>query len=136
MAGYSSTPLIKKLGLKPIHKIILINQPENYDQLIAMDLKELSISSLGDKMNADFIHFFTMEMAELEVLLPKLKRQLKKDGMLWVSWPKATSSLPKDLNGNDVRMIGLENGLVDVKVCAIDEDWSAIKFMYRVADRR
>ena len=135
MAGYSSAPLVKKLGVKPSDDTILVNQPDNYEQLIGLDLEKLSLVSLSSSELADFIHLFTMEMAELEVIFPRLKQQLKKDGMLWVSWPKATSSLPKDLNGNDVRSIGLANGLVDVKVCAVDEDWSAIKFMYRRSDR-
>lgn len=135
MAGYSSAPLVKKLGVKPSDDTILVNQPDNYEQLIGLDLEKLSLISLSSSELADFIHLFTMEMAELEVIFPKLKKQLKKNGMLWVSWPKATSSLPKDLNGNDVRSIGLGNGLVDVKVCAVDEDWSAIKFMYRRSDR-
>jgi hypothetical protein len=135
MAGYSSPPLVKKLGMKPSDDTILVNQPDNYEQLIGLDLEKLSLISLSSSERAHFIHFFTLEMAELEVIFPKLKKQLKKDGMLWVSWPKATSSLPKDLNGNDVRSIGLGNGLVDVKVCAVDEDWSAIKFLYRRSDR-
>ena len=129
------TPLIKKLGLKPSSEILLLNQPGNYAQLIGMDLDELSLVSLSDSSLADFIHFFTIEMAELEVTFARLKRKLRKGGMLWVSWPKGSSKLPKDLNGNDVRRIGLEGGLVDVKVCAFDEDWSGIKFMYRKNDR-
>jgi len=85
MVGYSSTPLVKKLGLKPSSEILLLNQPGNYAQLIGMDLDELSLVSLSDSSLADFIHFFTMEMAELEVTFSRLKRKLRKGGMLWVS---------------------------------------------------
>jgi len=135
MADCSSTPLIRKLGLKTTDTILLINEPADYAQLIGLDPGNLKNTSLPDKDHADFIHFFTSEMAELEVMTDQLKQKLIKGGSLWLSWPKGTSKLTKDLNGNDVRRVGLQTGLVDVKVCAVDSDWSAIKFMFRKNDR-
>ena len=135
MPGYTSTPLIKKLGIKTGDNVLLINTPENYDKLIGKWPDDIIVQSLESAINMDFIHFFTQEFAELEVIFPKLKQKVKKGGMLWASWPKGSSKLPKDLNGNDVRRIGLESGLVDVKVCAVDNDWSGLKFMYRTKDK-
>ena len=131
MAGYSKSPLVKKLGIKPDHRLYLENIPENYYDLIEDWPEGIIILSDRDAEEVDFIHFFTQEMAELEVRFPSLLKKLKKVGGFWVSWPKGSSKLAKDLNGNDVRRIGLEHGLVDVKVCAVDEDWSALKFMHR-----
>ncbi|MCA9998900.1 MAG: hypothetical protein KDE56_24225, partial [Anaerolineales bacterium] len=84
---------------------------------------------------ADFIHLFTVSMAELETLLPQLKAALTKDGMLWISWPKKAAKIATDLDGNRVRELGLATGLVDVKVAAVDEVWSGLKFVYRREDR-
>ena len=131
MAGYSKSPLIKKLGIKPEDKLLLVNIPEHYDNLIDCWPDEIVILSEEEAEEIDFIHFFIQEMAELEIKFPRLKKKLRKGGGFWVSWPKGGSKLLKDLNGNDVRRVGLENGLVDVKVCAVDDDWSALKFMYR-----
>ena len=83
----------------------------------------------------DFIHFFMMERGEYERCFPDLKAALALDGTLWVSWPKKTAKMPTDLDGNIVREVGLANRLADVKVAAIDERWSGLKFMYRVKDR-
>ena len=83
----------------------------------------------------DFIHFFTTSARDLERTLPGLKRSLAPDGALWVSWPKKTSSIENDVGEEMIRQAGLAIGLVDVKVCAVDEDWSGLKFVYRVKDR-
>lgn len=112
-----------------------INTPDNYEKLIGKWLDDVIVQSLELTINMDFIHFFTQEFSELEVIFPKLKEKVRKGGILWVSWPKGSSKLPKDLNGSDVRRIGLESGLVDVKVCAVDNDWSGLKFMYRTKDK-
>ena len=84
----------------------------------------------------DFIQFFTQVRNELEVQFRDLKRELLKGGMLWISWPKGSSKVETDLNEGIVREIGLKNGLVDVKVCAVDEVWSGLKFVYRKEDRK
>lgn len=83
----------------------------------------------------DFIHVFTQNLKNFENEFLRCKKYLKKDGMLWISWPKKSSKVPTDLDENVIREFGLKNGLVDVKVCAIDEIWSGLKFVYRVKDR-
>ncbi len=135
MAGYSMTPLVKKLGIKPGFNILLINTPENYAELIDQWPENLKIVKFEHAKNVDFIHFFTIEKKSLSIEFPLLKEKLKKEGLLWISWPKGKSKLSKDLNENDIRQIGTGNGLVDVKVCAVDEDWSGLKFMFRKKDR-
>ena len=82
------------------------------------------------------MHFFTDSRAALERRFPALKRGIGPTGMLWVSWPKRSSGVATDLDGNIVREIGLRGGLVDVKVCAVDDVWSGLKFVYRLGDRR
>ena len=131
MAGYTITPLVKKLGIKPGDQVLLVNSPDHFEKLIGVWPAEIQFATIEKCREADYIHLFTQEIAELEVMFPILIEKLKKGGVLWISWPKASSKMLKDLNGNDVRRIGLEHGLVDVKVCAIDEDWSGLKFMYR-----
>ena len=84
----------------------------------------------------DFIHFFTRKREDLEEGFPRLKRELSQKGMLWVSWPKGSSRVETDLDENVVREVGLKNGLVDVKICAVDETWSGMKFVYRLRDRK
>ncbi len=132
--GYSGTPLVKKLGFKQGHRVVFRSTPDHYFQLLAGLPKIFVLPSPG-KESADLIHLFCTRREALEEAFPVLKEALKKSGMLWVSWPKASSALPTDLNGNIVRQTGLEIGLVDVKVCAVDADWSALKFMYRRKDR-
>jgi hypothetical protein len=83
----------------------------------------------------DFIHFFTTQKSELEQTFSFLKNLLSKNGMLWISWPKRISGVNSDLGENIVREIGLKHGLVDIKVCAVDETWSALKFVFRIKDR-
>lgn len=130
-AGYSGTPLLKKLGIKAGYKLFLVNYPVNYFDLLG-DLPE-NVSMLDDEHEkADFIHFFTKEKAELEKALPELIKVLKPTGMLWVSWPKKASKIPTDVDAALVRELGLQtNILVDTKICAVDEVWSGHKFMIR-----
>jgi len=132
-AGYSGTPLAKKLGIKEGYSVLFINQPDYYLQLFA-DLPEV-VEADGAASDIDFMHFFTKSAEELKKQLPQMKKQLKKTGMLWVSWPKKSAKVETDLDGNIVRQMGLDAGLVDVKVCAVDQVWSGLKFMYRVKDR-
>jgi Protein of unknown function (DUF3052) len=133
-AGYSVNPLFKKLGLKEGLQVILINAPVNYKELIGEIHDKLIIKkrSIGE---TDFVHFFTNSMKELEQKLPELKLQIKKDGMIWVSWYKKTAGKTTELDENKIRSLALVIGLVDVKVCAIDEDWSGLKLVYRIKDR-
>ena len=134
MAGYSGTPLIRKLGLKQGFRATAIGAPPTYLE----DLGDLPPGVRFDRLSRtgnDFIHLFVTARAELERQLPRLKARLERDGMLWVSWPKKSSDVPTDLSGNVVRELGLAAGLVDIKVCAVDETWSALKFVYRLRDR-
>lgn len=135
MAGYSKTKLIHKLGIKAGQTVYLLNTPENYFELIG-DLPEETIVSKKLKGNINFIHFFTKEKSELEENFPILKNKLHKDGMLWISWPKCSSKVITDINENVIRETGLREGLVDVKVCAVDEIWSGLKFVNRKTDRK
>ena len=132
MAGYSGTPLPKKLGIKENFRTMLVEMPAN----VRKELKA-SLAACKEEKNAlDFAMIFVTKRAELKKQFPKVAKQLAPAGMLWVSWPKKTSGVASDLDENLVRNIGLEAGLVDVKVCAVDEVWSGLKFVIRVKDRK
>ncbi len=135
MAGYSKTPTWKKLGIKVGMRVIHLHAPENYPQILG-ELPPGAIFSGNLRKNSSFIHYFTKEKRGLVRDFPKLKEALLPDGSLWISWPKGASKVPTDLNDNVVREIGLKGGLVDVKVAAIDEVWSGLKFVYRLVDRK
>ncbi len=111
------------------------DEPANYWDLISPLPQGVAVRSVAKKESLDFIHLFVSERKKFEKEFLKLKPELKKDGMLWVSWPKKSSKVLSDLDENFIRDFGLAKGLVDVKVCAVDEIWSGLKFMYRVKDR-
>ncbi len=134
MAGYSKRPLQDKLGIKPGQTITLINYPSGYEKTLGKLPASVIIGPL-EEGKYDFIHYFTHDKQELQSMFPMLKKHLKPTGMLWISWPKLSSKIVSNLNENDVRSIGLYNDLVDVKVAAIDEIWSGLKFVYRLKDR-
>lgn len=134
MAGYSGTPLQKKLGLKPGYKIYILRPPTEYFRWIS-PLPEGAEVLEKQSGELDFIHLFVKEKKVFQQEFVKGKRHLKKDGMLWISWPKKASKVPTDLDENTIRDIGLREGLVDVKVCAVDDVWSGLKFVFRVKDR-
>lgn len=134
MAGYSKTPLVTKLGIKPGIRIIILNPPGNYSETLGeLPPCVLVADTLTDPF--DFIHFFTTRRETLAAEFPRLKQALTPSGMLWISWPKRSSKIETDLTEDIIRVIGLENGLVDVKVAAVDEVWSGLKFVYRLKDR-
>jgi len=135
-AGYSGTPLEKKLGLKPNFKILLYNAPKHYFKLF--DILPEGIQQLQKirTQSADFIHIFCTSKSELEKVSSRYKKALKQDGLLWVSWPKGSSAIETDLKREPVRDQLLFIGLVDTKVCAVDENWSGLKFVYRLKDRK
>ena len=136
MFGYSHTPLVKKLGIKPGNSILIVNHPEHYFNLLGDLPIEINEVDLNFKEPINFIHYFCSELPELYNLFPILKEKLAKDGMLWISWiKKASKNYDWNFTENEIRSFGLEIGLVDVKVCAVDEDWSGLKFMYRKLDR-
>ncbi|XZF12786.1 DUF3052 family protein [Chitinophagaceae bacterium MMS25-I14] len=134
MPGYSPNPLSKKLGLNEGFAVRLINPPANYKELVGEVYDSLVVKhSAGTEL--DFIHFFANSPAELEKELPLLMRQIKKNGIIWVSWYKKSSKKPTELTENIIRDTALATGLVDVKVCAVDDDWSGLKLVYRLKDR-
>ena len=134
MAGYSSTPLAKKLGIKEGSRIALVNAPKNFQ------------SELGEL--PDGVEFITRPTKSLDIILlfvltervlarefSRLAEKLVTNGMIWIAWPKKSSGVTTDLSFERVQRIGLDVGLVDVKICAIDDTWSGLKFVYRLKDR-
>jgi hypothetical protein len=133
-AGYSGRPLAQKLGIRKGDVLAFSNAPDDYERLLGK-LPDGVIVAREQEGRLDFIQLFATERASLEREFPRLKARLKAGGMIWVSWPKASSRRQTDLSDRVVRGIGLKNGLVDVKVCAIDDSWSALKFVRRLKDR-
>jgi hypothetical protein len=134
-SGYSRTPLARKLGIKAGYSILLHNTPKNYLGLFSEWPEGIVFLRDNTSESADFIHAFCTTNDELQEIAEKLKPSLKKYGMLWISWPKGSSAMPTTLSRDYIREYFLENGLVDVKVAAIDKDWSGLKFVYRLKDR-
>ena len=135
MAGYSATPLLKKLGIKAGFHCIIFNEPVEYWKWLSPLPEEVKVKTKAERESLDFTHLFVKEKKIFEKEFIKHKAFLKKDGMMWISWPKKSSKVATDLDENIIRDFGLENGLVDVKVCAVDETWSGLKFVFRVKDR-
>ena len=131
MAGYSGTPLPKKLGIKEQFRVGLFRPPQDVKAELHEALKTCRVAKDG----LDFAIVFVKTQAELEKQFSPLSKRLAPAGMLWVSWPKKSSGVASDLDENIVREIGLAAGLVDVKVCAVSEVWSGLKFVIRVKDR-
>lgn len=135
-AGYSGTPLGKKLGFKSGMRVTYVSAPSHYEDLLGElpDDIDVRVRLTG---HFDLIHFFTTTFARLEKDLPRLSKALEPTGMLWISWPKGTSKMETDLNGNIVRDTVLKGykRLVDVKVCAVDDDWSGLKVVVRKSAR-
>ena len=131
MAGYSGTPLAKKLGIKPGFRIRPKNEPRPYGELVGIDGDSGVTISSRYRANVDLWHLFTRSARELAGTLPVAMRQIVPNGMIWVSWPKRSSGVPCDLVEDDIRRHALSLGLVDVKVCAVDEIWSGLKLVIR-----
>jgi hypothetical protein len=127
MAGYSGTPLERKLGVKPGHVVLLDGAPDDFD-LDAPTTRRLT-------KHLEISLTFHTRAATLTKRLPQLIERTAQAGMIWVCWPKKASKVPTDLDDNTVREIGLAAGVVDVKVCAVDEVWSGLKFVRRLSDR-
>ena len=134
MPGYSGTPLPKKLLIKDSFQICLIDAPSEVVAELKPSLEKCTLVP-NAKALLDFAMLFTESAASLKKEFPRIGKNLAPAGMLWISWPKKTSGVPTDLNENIVREIGLAAGLVDVKVCAITEVWSGLKFVRRLKDR-
>jgi hypothetical protein len=127
VAGYSGTPLERKLGVKPGHVVLLDGAPDTFD------LEAATTRRLPRRLDISLT--FHTHAVTLTKRLPHLFERTEQAGMVWVCWPKQAAKVPTDLDGNIVREIGLAAGFVDVKVCAIDETWSGLKFVRRLADR-
>jgi hypothetical protein len=132
MAGYSGTPLPKKLGIKKQYRVALLNLPAEVKAELKSALADCQVAKVGP---IDFAMMFVKSASELKQQFSRVARLLAPAGMLWVSWPKKASGVASDLGEHEVRRIGLEAGLVDVKVCAVNEVWSGLKFVIRVQER-
>jgi len=135
MAGYSGTPLPRKLGIKPQFRVAFVELPSEVKSELKDSLRSCQVLSDG-RSPLDFAMLFVKSRSELKNQFARMARQLAPAGMLWVSWPKKTSGVASDLTEDEVRRIGLAAGLVDVKVCAVNEIWSGLKFVIRVKDRK
>ena len=130
MAGYSATPLIRKLGIKPGWRVYVNNAPLDYVALVGelpsgVQLKARLAGTI------DMIHCFTRERGDLARALPRYRERILTDGVIWVSWPKRSSGVASTVTEDVVRELALPLGLVDVKVCAVDEVWSGLKLVIR-----
>jgi hypothetical protein len=133
-AGYSGTPLAKKLGIKEGFKIRLVNQPDYYFNLFT-DMPE-NIANLNDKKSRkNLIHYFTKQAKDLGRDILSLKNEIEPNGIIWISWPKKSSKIVTDITEDTIRKLALGNGLVDIKVCAVDEIWSGLKLVIPVKER-
>jgi hypothetical protein len=134
MAGYSKTPLAQKLGIKPGAKVAALNAPAGYRKLLAPVPAGVSFIDKAEA-GAGFVHLFVTERRVLERELKRLRKLLEDAGVLWVSWPKKTSGVGSDITEDVIRDVCLPLGLVDIKVCAVDETWSGLKLMIRRENR-
>ncbi len=133
-AGYSGTPLPRKLGIKAQARVALIGAPYDFDEVLGELPPGVSVRRRA-RGTFDVIVVFVQKRSELERRLPVLEKALDQAGGLWVAWPKRSSGVATDLGEGMVRELGLASGLVDNKVCAIDATWSGLRFVYRLADR-
>ena len=135
MEGCSGTPLAQKLGIKPGMILHVVNAPDDYATLVDPLPEKVVISSTAEP-ELDLVHIFTKSRSELLASLKTFQRKIKQTGMIWVSWPKKSSGIPFELTDNTVREVALPLGLVDIKVCAVDEIWSGLKLVIRKENRR
>ena len=132
MAGYSTTPLVNKLGIKPNSKIKIVHEPDGYWDWVSPMPEGVSVAA---KSPFHFIHLFFQSRQKFESELLEFREKLNPDGMIWVSWPKKSSNVKSDLDENMIRDFALKHKLVDVKVCAVTEVWSGLKLVIPVKDR-
>ena len=134
MAGYSGTPLSKKLGIKPGHAIHAIAAPPGYRALLAPLPGDVTFAPRLSQA-VDVVHLFVTTASTLDAAIPRIRKQMRADAVVWVSWPKKAAKVPTDVTEDVVRAIALPTGLVDVKVCAVDDVWSGLKLVVRKALR-
>ncbi len=135
MAGYSGTPLPKKLGIVAGSRIFLSDAPKNYLDLVAPLPEGVRVVRKIDG-ETDIVHIFSTERARLKSALRDSLGKLRQDGSIWVSWPKKSSKVPTDITEDTIGEVALPMGLVDIKVCAVDEVWSGLKLVLRKKNRR
>lgn len=129
-AGYSGTPLSKKLGLREAHRVLLLGAPKEYKSLLAPLPPAVVFVSQPDA-KVDMAHAFVTQREELAKVLKLLRKQLKPDAALWISWPKKSAKVPTTLTEDTIRELALPLGFVDIKVCAVTEVWSGLKLVVR-----
>jgi hypothetical protein len=134
-SGYSGTPLLKKLGIKEGFVCKIIQSPYNYIELFESFPQNIVINP-PQSGNFDFIHYFTKSAEQLLIDIHYLRNAIRQNGMIWISWPKKASGRKSDLTEDLIRSVALSNGLVDVKVCAVDDIWSALKLVIPVKERK
>jgi hypothetical protein len=132
--GYSGTPLWKKLGFKPGYRIMLIQPPADYFSLLSGMPETVKISA-GLKKDIDLIHYFETDLLKLQARLPRLLQQIRPNGSIWISWPKKAAKMRTSIDENSLRVAALATGLVDIKVCAIDDTWSGLKLVIPLNQR-
>jgi hypothetical protein len=132
MAGYSGTPLARKLGIKPGHRVLLLGAPDGFVLPGLPDDVSVVERAQGE---ADVILSFHTARADLELRVPRLRTHMKPAAGLWIAWPKRAAKVPTDVTEDVVRQLGLANRLVDNKVAAIDETWSGLRLVIRLRDR-
>lgn len=135
MSGYSETPLVKKLGLKPGMTLVAFDAPEEYARWLGALPPGMTIAARA-KGEVEAAHVFATEARVLGPRLRELRGTLKQDGFVWVSWPKKAAKLPTDITEDGVRALALPLGFVDVKVCAVSEVWSGLKLVIRKSERK
>jgi len=135
MAGYSGTPLPQKLGIKPGTIVVVIDAPAHYRKLLGQIPSGVNFATrpVG---NTKFVHLFSMRQSELAKQLSILRRKIAEDAAIWVSWPKKSSGVATDITEDVIRAVALPLGLVDIKVCALDDTWSGLKLMIRKENRK
>ncbi len=135
MAGYSGTPLVKKLGIRDQARVVALQAPQNYSDLLG-DLPAGAKITARSTDGVQFVHLFVTRRKDLESRLVRLRRQLDQAGTLWVSWPKKSCGVSTDVTEDVIRDVALPLGFVDIKVCAVDEIWSGLKLVIRRELRR
>jgi hypothetical protein len=134
MAGYSNVPLSKKLGIKPGSRLAALGPPDNYRALVSQMPPGATLVSTFDD-TVDIAHVFVTKERELSRFLKDAMKVMRRDAAIWVSWPKKAAKITTDVTEGTVRKVALPMGLVDIKVCAIDETWSGLKLVIRKENR-
>lgn len=133
-AGYSGTPLARKLGIKPEAVVAVVNEPDDFRALLD-PLPDGVVFRSALRGNLDLVIAFFTRRSTLKAKLPALTKAIYPDAGLWLAWPKKSSGVKTDITGNEIRELGLASGVVDIKVCAIDDTWSGHRFAHRLENR-